>query len=276
LSSYSHVLVGTDGSATAACAVEAAVTVARSLEATLTVATAWYRHLPDAPPPSEAVEYPGGNPAAHEVRWAEQTANDAAARARAAGVADARPATPEGHPAEALLELSERKPDTLIVVGTAGLTDRTERLLGNIPHQVTHHALRDVLLVHTTDCTGGYAWERIGLATDGSDTAASAVAHGVGFAEALGGEPVLLTAAKDRTSGEAILDRAAAELGSDIGREVVVGESIVDALVGGAGGFDLLVLGNKGMSGPSRLLGSIANSVTHALPTDLLLVNTTR
>ncbi|MBW3662420.1 MAG: universal stress protein [Actinobacteria bacterium] len=276
MSGYSHVLVGTDGSPTASCAVEAAVTLARSLGATLTVATAWYRHLPDAPPPSEAVEYPGGSPAAHEVRWAERTANDAATRARSAGVPDARPATPEGHPAEALLELSERKPDTLIVVGTAGLTDRTERLLGNIPHQVTHHALRDVLLVHTSDCTDGYSWDRIALATDGSDTAALAVAHGLEFTLALGAEPVLLTAAKDEASGAAVLDRVAGELEWEVGREVVVGESIVDALLEGARGFDLLVLGNKGMSGPSRLLGSIANSVTHALPTDLLLVNTTR
>jgi hypothetical protein len=42
------------------------------------------------------------------------------------------------------------------------------------------------------------------------------------------------------------------------------------------GGLHLLVLGNKGMSGPSRLLGSVANRVTHHVPTDLLLVNTTR
>ena len=39
---------------------------------------------------------------------------------------------------------------------------------------------------------------------------------------------------------------------------------------------ELLVIGNKGMSGPSRLLGSVSNRVTHDLPTDLLLVNTTR
>ena len=36
----------------------------------------------------------------------------------------------------------------------------------------------------------------------------------------------------------------------------------------------LLVLGNRGMSGPSRLMGSVSNRVTHQLSTNLLLVRT--
>lgn len=276
MSIYTDVVVGTDGSPTAGCAVAAATTVAQALPATLTIATAWYRASPDHPPLSEAVEYPGGNPSAHEARWAEQTAADAAAAARGAGVEDVRAATPDGHPAEVLLELSERKADSLVVVGTVGLTERTERLLGNIPHQITHHAHRDVLLVQTADCSGGYRWERIALATDGSPTAAVAVQHGLAFARALGAEPVLFTAARDQAGGDAVLERAAAEVDGEVGRHVAIGDGIVEALVSGAADFDLLVLGNKGMSGPSRLLGSVANSVTHALPTDLLLVNTTR
>ncbi len=57
---------------------------------------------------------------------------------------------------------------------------------------------------------------------------------------------------------------------------VAIGRDVTDTLIEAAADFDMLVLGNKGMSGPSRLLGSVANSVTHHLPTDLLLVNTTR
>jgi nucleotide-binding universal stress UspA family protein len=43
-----------------------------------------------------------------------------------------------------------------------------------------------------------------------------------------------------------------------------------------AGGFDLLVMGNKGMTGLTRFLrGSVPNKVTHQLPCSLLIVKTT-
>ena len=44
-----------------------------------------------------------------------------------------------------------------------------------------------------------------------------------------------------------------------------------------AGGFDLLVMGNKGMTGVTRFfrLGSVPNKVTHHLPCSLLIVKTT-
>ena len=44
-----------------------------------------------------------------------------------------------------------------------------------------------------------------------------------------------------------------------------------------AGGYDLLVMGNKGMTGVTRFfrLGSVPNKVTHHLPCSLLIVKTT-
>jgi nucleotide-binding universal stress UspA family protein len=67
-------------------------------------------------------------------------------------------------------------------------------------------------------------------------------------------------------------------LGATNGMEtrVHVHGDAVDGMRDAASDLDLLVLGNKGMSGPSRLLGSVANRITHRVPTDLLLVNTTR
>ena len=42
------------------------------------------------------------------------------------------------------------------------------------------------------------------------------------------------------------------------------------------GGYDLLVVGNKGMTGASRFfLGSVPNKVSHHAPTALLIVRTT-
>ena len=49
-----------------------------------------------------------------------------------------------------------------------------------------------------------------------------------------------------------------------------------DVLVAGATNDDLMVIGNRGMSGFARVLGSTANTITHQSTTNLLLVNTTR
>jgi nucleotide-binding universal stress UspA family protein len=50
----------------------------------------------------------------------------------------------------------------------------------------------------------------------------------------------------------------------------------VDALVGVAEevGADLIVVGNKGMKGVRRVLGSIPNSVAHSAPCSVLIVDT--
>lgn len=266
-SAYSHVVVGTDGSATAMCAVHAAGAVARALEVPITVATGWYRdHVNDFDALAGA-----GSP--RNAQWATDTVVDAAAVLRASGCKDVRTATPEGGPADVLLRLAEDHPGSLVVVGTVGLDSTAERLLGNIPHQLTHHVPADLLLVHRGECDADVSWSSVALATDGSDTATKAVTHGLGLAEALGARTTLVTVAPTEERGQKALTRTAVETDE---QHVAVGRDTADVLVEAARGHDLLVLGNKGMSGPSRLLGSIANSVTHHLPTDLLLVNTTR
>jgi nucleotide-binding universal stress UspA family protein len=275
---YQDVLVGTDGSPTANVAVRTASRLAVSIEAPITIVTAWQRHLDDPPAMSEESRYPGGNAASQESHWSSDVTSDAAAIARTEGVTEVRQAHPIGHAAEALLGVADRHPDALLVVGTAGLTQAKERLVGNVPHQLTHHSPIDLLLV--TERAGGddTPWRRVGLATDGSRTAGIAVDRGLGLARALGVTPVLLTVARDHGQGERMLDRALERIGDRTGLEthVLVDHDPADGMCAAAMELDLLVLGNKGMTGPSRLLGSVANKVTHKVPTDLLLVNTTR
>jgi nucleotide-binding universal stress UspA family protein len=273
--SYSHVLVGTDGSKTAARAVEAAARTAAGLGAPLVIVTAWQRHQADPPARSEEARFPGGSAAAMDAHWAIETTSDAAGTARSHGVTEVRQVQAIGSPASALLESASTYPGGLLVVGTAGLGDRAERLVGNVPHQLTHHCPIDLLL-----CTGRSAgdWASVALATDGSRTAARAVERGVSLAAAVGSAVTLLTVARSQERGEATLDEAAARddrLG-DAPRCVVVDGDTVRGLSKAAADVDLLVIGNKGMSGPSRLLGSVANRITHEVPADLLLVNTTR
>jgi nucleotide-binding universal stress UspA family protein len=275
---YRDVLVGTDGSATAGAAVRAASRLAASLGVPLTIVTAWQRHLDDPPAPSEESRYPGGNAASQESHWAADVTSDAAATARTMGVEVVKQAHPIGHPAEAMLDVAERHPQSLLVVGTAGLAQAKERFVGNVPHQLTHHSPVDLLLVTGRSTDHETPWRTVGLATDGSRTAGVAVDRGLELARSLGADPVLLTVARDEQQGQRVLDRAKERLGATNGMEarVHVHRDAVDGMRDAANDLDLLVLGNKGMTGPSRLLGSVANRITHRVPTDLLLVNTTR
>jgi nucleotide-binding universal stress UspA family protein len=272
--SYTHVLVGTDGSRTAGRAVEAAARVAAALGAPLVVITAWQRHQADPPALSEEARFPGGSAAAMDAGWARETTSDAAATARKLGVDDVRQLQTVGSPVEALLESAGTYPGALLVVGTAGLTDRSERLLGNVPHQLTHHSPVDLLL-----CTADHdGWKRAALATDGSRTAARAVERGLALANGVGADVTLVTVARSQERGDQILADVA-DRDDDLAacdRQVVVDGDAVHGLVEAGKQHDLLVIGNKGMSGPSRLLGSVSNRITHEVPTDLLLVNTTR
>jgi nucleotide-binding universal stress UspA family protein len=276
---YRDVLVGTDGSPTAAAAVRAASRLAADLDVPLTIITAWQRHLDDPPAPSEEARYPGGSAASQESHWSADVTSDAAAIARTSGVRKVEQAHPIGHAADALLEVADRHPEGLLVVGTAGLSQASERLVGNVPHQLTHHSPIDLLLVTgRRSAEDGTPWRTIGLATDGSRTAATAVRRGLALAHATGATPVLLTVAKREDEGQERLARTlegldAAEITE---QQVHVGGDVARGISEAAADLDLLVLGNKGMTGASRLLGSVANRITHQVPTDLLLVNTTR
>lgn len=276
-SPYREVVVGTDGSATATTAVRIAASLASAMAARLSIVTVWQRDRDDAPPTSGEALYPGGSAASNEASWATTTTSDAAAVARTLGVEDVRQLTPPGDPAEALIDVAAGTDGALIVVGTAGLDSRAERLLGNVPHQLTHNAPGDLLLVDSSRSRDGLDWRTVALATDGSPTAANACRKGVEFARAFDAELHLVTVARDGDAGRRTLEQAVQELGLDgVEHRVLDGGDAGGALVEHGGRYDLLVLGNKGMSGPARLLGSVANKVTHGVPTDLLLVNTTR
>ncbi|MGK2947210.1 MAG: universal stress protein [Acidimicrobiales bacterium] len=123
-------------------------------------------------------------------------------------------------------------------------------------------------------------YERILVGTDGSKTAAKAVDRAVAVAASSGASLTILSAAP-LDKGEAVVQAEAqrhAEAGVDIATKVVDTDP-VSALIEEAvdGRFDLLVMGNKGMTGLTRFfkLGSVPNKITHHLPCSLLIVKTT-
>lgn len=123
-------------------------------------------------------------------------------------------------------------------------------------------------------------YTRILVGTDGSPTAAKAVARAVEVARSTGARLTILSAGRE-SKGLAVVDgAAAAHAGSGVDIDtVVVDDDPVAALVDTArgGGYDLVVVGNKGMTGVSRFfkLGAVPNKLSHHLPSSLLIVRTT-
>ena len=119
-------------------------------------------------------------------------------------------------------------------------------------------------------------YKKILVGTDGSSTASEAVARAVEVAKVTGARLTILTAGRPPTA-QLVVDRAAAAY-ADAGVEIdtmVDGRDAATALVDAAdaGDYDLLVVGNKGMTGASRFfLGSVPNKVSHHVSRSLLIV----
>lgn len=150
MASYRHLLVGTDGSETAAQAVRHAAHLASAMGARLTVMSAF-----TDPDPDRLAGLQDQMP--EELRWtvtgaatAEENAQAGAKLARDLG-ADAHPRVERGDAAEAILAAVEVGDFDLIVIGSKGLSSPSRFLLGNVPNAISHHASCDVAIIHTSD-----------------------------------------------------------------------------------------------------------------------------
>lgn len=151
---------------------------------------------------------------------------------------------------------------------------------------------------------GGSPFATIVAGTDGSATAGSAVSHAIGLALKLGSRLVIVSAyepvSEPRRGGEqahappdfqwavgphadvvALLaqarteaERAGVAQVETFARQGDAADAILD--VAEEQEADLIVIGNKGMTGAKRfLLGSVPNKVSHHAPCSVLIVRTT-
>lgn len=122
-------------------------------------------------------------------------------------------------------------------------------------------------------------YERILVGTDGSATAGKAVERAVKLAKATGASLTLLHVGSG-PKAQQVVDAEAAKHGDSgvsILPQVRSGDP-ASVLVEAAEneGYDLLVVGNKGMTGAARFfLGSVPNKVSHHAHCSLLIVRTT-
>jgi nucleotide-binding universal stress UspA family protein len=139
----STVAVGTDGSATAAKAVEAAAEIAQRFDAKLVLLSA----TPKSRQPvalagrSEELQW-ATSPSAQMREMLHRTEQDLLDRnIECTSMID------EGDPAEVLTRLAESCNADLLVIGNRGMH---RRVLGSVPNRVTHTAPCSVYVVKTT------------------------------------------------------------------------------------------------------------------------------
>jgi nucleotide-binding universal stress UspA family protein len=146
---FTRIVVGTDGSETAAEAVRQAVDLAKLSGAELSIVSA-YEPLPKRRVEAEKRDAPPD--VQYEIGPREDVnlvLDAAAASARKEGV-EVQTHPVEAEPAEAILNVAEETKADLIVVGNKGMTGAKRFLLGSVPNKVSHHAPCSVLVVRTT------------------------------------------------------------------------------------------------------------------------------
>ena len=147
------------------------------------------------------------------------------------------------------------------------------------------------------------SYASIVVGTDGSPTAERAVAHAAALAVAEGSRVVIVTAFQEGTGAriagadgvpddlryalsDAVQAQELAERGRGIVSKAGVSKIVVQAIAGepasvlleAAKDFDadLIVVGSKGLTSAAHfILGSVASSVAHHAPCDVLVAHTT-
>jgi nucleotide-binding universal stress UspA family protein len=139
------VAVGTDGSDTAAKAVDFALDLASKYGAKLVVGSS-YR------PVSEGKVRRDQREAPEDIQWSinptqevDATLRAVEAKAKAAGVPTVTEAR-EGEPAEVLCGIAEEHGADVLVVGNKGMH---RKVLGSVPNNISHNAPCSVLIVKT-------------------------------------------------------------------------------------------------------------------------------
>jgi nucleotide-binding universal stress UspA family protein len=135
------VAVGTDGSATAAEAVEAATEMARRFDAELVLMAVFQEGATPRGDEDPELQW-AWSPTARLREVLHRTENDV----RRSGI-ECRTLTGEGEPGEVLVQLAESCDADVLVIGNKGMH---RRVLGSVPNTVTHRAPCSVFVVKTT------------------------------------------------------------------------------------------------------------------------------
>ncbi|AKE41123.1 putative stress related protein [Corynebacterium kutscheri] len=144
MSSYTTIVVGTDGSASSFLAVERAAHMAAVFDALLVLGCAYYESNDEinAHIRRDSITVIGMDEAAENLTKAIEYAT-------ACGAKKVETAIRRGTPVEALMAIVNEYDADLLVVGNRGINSLTGRLLGSVPADVARQSDCDVMIVHT-------------------------------------------------------------------------------------------------------------------------------
>ncbi len=249
---YKRILFGTDGTARAAATGGVAIELAKAGKAELIVAHIWER--------------PEG---------AQQVLDATVTAVHEAGVRRVKGELHGGRsPADVLIDLAEARDVGLVVV--SGGRSATE--LGPTADRLSHRAPRDLLIVmdaHRGDEERLY--RRVLIATDGSPTADRAARKGFDLAASVGASVTLVFVGHPAT-GKLVTDDTVAVYGAEADSDVVLRQGDpADEIMAVARDIDadLIVIGNKGMTGTKRFfLNPVPEKVVDLADRDVLVART--
>ncbi len=254
---YKRILLATDGSPTAETAERIGAALARTTKAKLTIVHAY-----------------------QDASRAEAAVARALAIAESDGV-KADTVISGDDPSSAVLEAAEDKNADLIVIGSRGLF-QGEQVFGSVVRKIATHAPCDVLLTRareTVPAADAPPYRHLLVATDGSATADRVSRKGFGLAQRLEAEISLVFVGHVKT-GEMVLQDTVATMGPEesIGATTRIrqGDAAQEIMAEAAeGGYDLVVVGNRGLAGAKALLlGSVPLTVAEYAACDVLIART--
>jgi nucleotide-binding universal stress UspA family protein len=142
---FETIVVGTDGSDTAAEAVRRASDIAKSSGGVL--------HVVSAYKPLEGAHVTGAGPEGGQWRVGEDVQVETILRDTLDTLSESGVSITEhalkGDPADAIIGVAESEGADLVVVGNKGMTGARRFLLGSVPDKVAHHAPCTVMIVRT-------------------------------------------------------------------------------------------------------------------------------
>jgi nucleotide-binding universal stress UspA family protein len=280
---YDRILVATDGSETAATAVDGAIRLADRFGADL--------HAIHVTPPDDG----GPPPGSPEEIDPDALFEELTARAAEHGVPVSTAVQPnESGAARVIVDHAEARDVDLLVMGTQGRTGLNRFVLGSVTERTLRIASVPVLTVRTS--TPIKELDEILVATDGSEGANAAVTHAVGLAAAIDAtlhvvHVVDATVARPTSADGSILDLLEAAGQEALDRAIERAEradvpAVEATLLSGsphraivdyaaAADVDLTVVGTHGRTGIDRLLlGSVAERVVRTAGTPVLGLKT--
>lgn len=260
---YKTLVVGTDGSATAYRAQHKAVGFAKRVGARVVIVCAY-------------------GPTGIDESVALESANRARNSAVLHGV-EATTVVRRGEAGETLAEVAEELASDLIVVGDAGMGEAHRFRLGGVAEHAAHSAPCDVLIVRTRHPSKKTRertiYKGIVVGTDGSPTAGEAVRVAFDLGMMLETGVTVVYVAGDPLVGAIVLERAEAAKPDWVPVQslLVEGGEPVAMLqeVASDRRCDLIVVGNKGVTGARRfLLSGVPVQLAHQAPQDVLIAKT--